>query len=163
MTAEEIFALTPCELDVAISEMLGMPVVHPSWPCGNAPDGGYEAAIRENDEASWWTDRRPVYAPDADMWPPKPIFPDNPDSPTWCDVEPVPRYSTDIAAAWKVYLHVMDQSFSVRRNFYAHLQEMTRDQAGGNLVAWPEVLTVLRHELPTAICRAALIVIRKEA
>lgn len=156
MTVDEIYA----ELDAAISEMMGMPVVCHDWPCGHVPDGGYEAALREDDGASWWTDRRPVYAPDDELWPPQPLFPDDPDSELYCYVEPVPFYSTDMAAAWKVFLYVMKLDSAVWARFYSQLQQMTQQQEPPfMLVKWPYVLTELRHEMPMAICRAALMAV----
>lgn len=67
---------------------------------------------------------------------------------------PIPRYSTDIGSAWEVHLKVCEMLFSVRRRYFHALQEQTRD--GGNLVAWPDVLVVLRKQFPEAICHAAL-------
>jgi hypothetical protein len=43
----------------------------------------------------------------------------------------------------------------VRQRFYCALQEQARLSCELE-VAWPDVLTVLAHDLPLAICRAAL-------
>jgi hypothetical protein len=75
---------------------------------------------------------------------------------------PVPNYSTDMRAAWEVHLAICERLFSVRRRYFAALQDLTRPEPPSDFVrpldgaAWPDVLVVLRHRMPEAICLAAL-------
>ena len=63
--------------------------------------------------------------------------------------------STNIKAAWKVFLLMCDRPFSKRRRFFDALQREAA-LSGGGVAAWPDVLVVLRNRMPEAICRAAL-------
>ena len=99
------------ELDALVSEqVMGISVVCYDWPCGCEPEcGRYEAAIfvsekdgKYTSNCGWHDERGPVIIayPDLDhCWPP---YRDA----EVCEeliahVKPVPRYSTDIAAAWQ--------------------------------------------------------------
>lgn len=66
-----------------------------------------------------------------------------------------PYYSSDIAAAWEVHLNVLNRVFSLRKAYHEALQQQASQQVGFS-VAWPDVLTVLRHAMPKAICIAAI-------
>jgi hypothetical protein len=70
-------------------------------------------------------------------------------------------YSTEIAFAWPIFLRMNDRLFSVRQRFYQALADLAWGRAGGSRVLWPDVLTVLRHEFPECVCRAALIALEK--
>ena len=60
-----------------------------------------------------------------------------------------------MAIGWAVLYHMMDQwRFSRRKKFFDGLWQMARTQSG-DLVAWPDVLVVLRNRFPEAICQAA--------
>lgn len=64
--------------------------------------------------------------------------------------------STDIVAAWEVFLVVMDRLFSVRKRFFDALAEQARTEAHG----MPDglwALQLLRHRFPHAVCLAALL------
>lgn len=67
----------------------------------------------------------------------------------------ISTYSTDMNEAWGVYLKMMNGPFSQRKRFYQELQDLTRD--GERVVAWPDVLTVLRGVMTESICKAALL------
>ena len=68
----------------------------------------------------------------------------------------VPRYSTSIATAWEVFLHICDSQFSIRERFFRDLilQASTKSEEGW-MPAGLWSLQILRHEFPLAICRAA--------
>jgi hypothetical protein len=65
-----------------------------------------------------------------------------------------PNYSSS-SAAMEIFIRMVNRPFSVRQRFYCALQEQARLSCELE-VAWPDVLTVLAHDLPLAICRAAL-------
>lgn len=67
----------------------------------------------------------------------------------------MPAYSTEIAAAWQVYLKAMEGLFSQRMRFYEGLEAIAEEKAGFP-VAWPDVFTVLREDMPLAFCLAAV-------
>jgi hypothetical protein len=75
--------------------------------------------------------------------------------PITMDWREIPHYFTDIAAAWEVHLEACSWLFSKRRQYLRALQEQARTE-NGELVAWPDVLVVLRDRMPEAICLAAL-------
>jgi hypothetical protein len=65
-------------------------------------------------------------------------------------------YSTDIAAAWKIFQFVMANAYySRRQKFYRLLQEQNKT-SDGSLIAWPDLLGRLSDNFPLAICRAFL-------
>lgn len=66
-----------------------------------------------------------------------------------------PLSSTDIAAAWSLFQHVMAKSFSTRMRFFSALTELARSPCGVPQGLW--ALQVLKDEFPLAICRAALL------
>lgn len=99
--------------------------------------------------------------------PPDASCPTNPDTGWWisptgkaqcatCVDDPHPAYSTEIAAAWEVFHHVMRTwYFSQRDAFFDAL----RDEATLKDGAKPEglwALQVLKDRFPEAICLAAL-------
>ena len=65
-----------------------------------------------------------------------------------------PKYSSS-SSAMEIFVRMVNRPFSVRHRFYFSLQEQARLSCG-LAVTWPDVLTVLAHDLPLAICRAAL-------
>lgn len=68
-----------------------------------------------------------------------------------------PAYSGDIAEGWEVHIAMCERPFSVRRRYFDAIQEQTRAASNeGFLVAWPDVLVILRDRFPEVICRAAL-------
>lgn len=68
-----------------------------------------------------------------------------------------PRYSSFMGSAWDVHREMCDRPFSVRQRYLRAIQEQATTDDGANLVAWPDVLVVLRHRFPEAICKAALV------
>ena len=64
----------------------------------------------------------------------------------------LPRYSTDIAAAWEVFQKMRSKPFSRRRTFMMALRD-TVHQETGELVGWPDVFWFVT---PRTICHAAL-------
>lgn len=80
-----------------------------------------------------------------------------------CSMRPAParradepaHYSRDIAAAWPLFQHCSSWVFSRRKRFFAALQSQA-SLPDGTIVAWPDVLVVLRDRFPLAVCRAAL-------
>ena len=85
------------EIDVLVAEkVMGLTIAHRDWPCYTPPDGStYEAAVEDDGGAvPWGGERGPVYfrgTPYVDNGTPESAW-----------YEPVPFYSTDIAAAWLV-------------------------------------------------------------
>jgi hypothetical protein len=77
--------------------------------------------------------------------------------------ELVPMYSSTIAEAWRVHQAVCNLGFNQRKLYYYSLQKQATVLAeidpAVQLVAWPEVLGVLKDHMPEAICRAALSVV----
>jgi hypothetical protein len=67
------------------------------------------------------------------------------------------NYSTDISYAWDVFKEVSTWLFSKRRRFFQEIQSFTRTNSEA-IIAWPDVLIVLKDRMPEAICKAALIV-----
>ena len=157
LTYEDVMLLSPRELDVQIAKrLMGLNVVALDWPCGRECECGdyIAAAYREQADDTHYIDRGPVYAATGDDWPPR--FCQLGGRPVWmATVQPVPFYSSDIAQAWQVYLRAMQNPHSIKQRFYVVLERLAYELAGER-VAWPHVLTVLRDEMPTAICRAAL-------
>lgn len=84
-----------------------------------------------------------------------------------CGMRPLPerradepaKYSTNISHAWNVHQLICGRLFSVRRRYYAALQEIASEGCSF-IVAWPDVLTILRDRLPLAICLAAMKAVR---
>lgn len=72
----------------------------------------------------------------------------------------LPLYSSDLTAAWLVHLAMCNRRFSTRRTYFKALQAQAT-LAAGIEVAWPDVLLVLRHRMPEAICLAALHTVEK--
>lgn len=72
----------------------------------------------------------------------------------------VPYYSTSMRHAWTVHLAMCERPFSQRKQYLNEIQ--LQAPAGMSIygfqhyVAWPDVLVVLRHQLPQVICLAAL-------
>lgn len=65
-------------------------------------------------------------------------------------------YCTDIAAAWEIH-HIMCKAlFSTRREYLKKIQHYSWMKTGLT-VAWPDVLVVLKDDLPDAICLSALL------
>ena len=69
-----------------------------------------------------------------------------------------PRFVDGMSEAWCVFCKVMSGCFSRRSRFYDELQQLTQAHTKEAWkIAWPDVLTVLRHEMSFSICRAAAI------
>jgi hypothetical protein len=77
-----------------------------------------------------------------------------------------PEYSKNIAAAWLVHAAMCDRPFSVRRRYLQELQDIASERVNKTrrealavytpaVVAWPDVLVVLRDQMSEAICLAA--------
>lgn len=101
------------ELDTLIAEKaMGLEIVHRSWPCGYAPDcGTYEAALYEHRQSGLsrlWPDVIYKTSEPLDEW--------RHQLGLWC--EPVPHYSTDIAAAWTVVERLEAMGWVVRVSQY---------------------------------------------
>lgn len=88
------------QLDVEIAKAMGLKVVALDWPCGLDPESGcYMASPKRDNPASWYTELGPVYIVRDDDWPPRAVEGVGQEC---AMVFPVPHYSSDIAAAWKV-------------------------------------------------------------
>lgn len=152
MTREEIMAMKPGrKLDALVAEkIMGLRVVAHDWPCGRDPEfGDYEAASFWEEEME---ERGPVYVPEDGSWPPKYLLDVKAH---YAYVEPVPFYSTDIAAAWQVVekmitdkglfcLTIDDES----DGFWCHFGNCAHEAYG---------------TAPEAICKAALLVAEEVA
>lgn len=97
------------ELDALVSErVFGKTVVAHDWPCGYDPEcGDYEASMYQVGgdgglyaPSSWHEDFGPVVAATPGGWPPRVLDPHA--EVLVADVDPVPFYSTDVRAAWRV-------------------------------------------------------------
>ena len=102
--------MTRDELRVKAAELMGLNVVHTSWPCGRPPDSCRLEADQMpikcvdgwgTDSPDWYDKKCPVHLVGHDeYWPPK-----------WCEdhsdwmtaVQPVPDYPNDIAAALELF------------------------------------------------------------
>ena len=72
----------------------------------------------------------------------------------------VPKYSTDIAAAWEAHRKIIMPSTELAFNYARELEIAAGACWGGNDC---NVLDVLRYLTPLAICRAALKALEKNA
>lgn len=147
------------ELDALVAEkVMGLTVVAHDWPCGYDPECGYYeasmfAGFRDGD-GSWYAERGPVHVrAGVDLWPPRPSF-HEPDR-LIAHVDPVPAYSTDIAAAWAVVEQVEDTGngwvFSL-----AHRVIPDCWVARFTPLAVTGLVSEEADTVPLAICRAAL-------
>lgn len=106
------------EIDALIAErIMGLNVVARDFPCGYAPDSGsyqgHHFPYDDNMAASWWTDRGPVYLRPNGTWPYSLLErPSGLPAYRFVDVEPVPFYSTDIAAAWRVVEEITQPKYA---------------------------------------------------
>ena len=134
MTVDEIYALSPRELDGAVAEcVFGLDLDTIPETCPHC--GGWVCQNRDRG----WCGSCCVYVNEPE------------------------EYSTRMDEAWRVFLHVMERGLAARARFYAQLQWMTRQQEPPfMLTEWPYVLTELRHDMPRAICLAALIACQGE-
>ncbi len=73
----------------------------------------------------------------------------------------MPSWSTDIAAGWPVFQHMMDQRFSVRSRFFQALTDEAKRISDGLEVPSPWILQTLCHDFPAAVCRAALAAVER--
>lgn len=79
-------------------------------------------------------------------------------------MEDPPDYAGDIAEGWEVHIAMCERPFSIRQLYFREIQEQTASASNeGFLVAWPDVLVILRDRFPEVICRAALRAIGKVA
>lgn len=67
----------------------------------------------------------------------------------------LPNYCEDIAAAWSVHLNICERLFSCRRRYFDALQ-LAASAKTQMPVMWPDILVVLRLDMPKHICLAAL-------
>jgi hypothetical protein len=65
--------------------------------------------------------------------------------------------SEDMNLAWMIFQKAMTWKFSRRKRFFDELQLLTTTKSGA-IVAWPDVLCVLKNKMPKSICKAAIIV-----
>lgn len=90
-------------------------MVAEDWPCGYDPEcGTYEAAMwASGKDASWFTQRGPVYVPKEGWWPPRveAVLGGETEWIAW--VRPVPFYSSLIELAWDVVEHLRQQGWLV--------------------------------------------------
>lgn len=139
-------------------EVMGLNVVSRNWPCGHTPDcGGYEASMQAEARYSWYTEKDPVYWEDVNSdgwgWPP---WVDEDHGDLIACIEPVPFYSTDIAAAWSVVEklgELADRDILVE--YCADGDRMCtigRHYRG----LWMKDVQAVAATIPLAICRVAL-------
>lgn len=69
-----------------------------------------------------------------------------------------PDFFKDMNNAWEVYLQIMKGFHSQKEKFYKSLQQIVGRYSP---ITWeyPEVFTMLREDMPNAICRAALMTV----
>ena len=150
-----VCSLSPRDLDVLIAEkVFHLKVVARDWPCGYDPEcGHYAASYFLPPVGHWWTGKDAVYIPEGDKWPPERTIEIDPEAEqvdpderfAW--VEPVPFYSTDIAAAWTVVEKVND---------CLHLRQHGKDGLWSVMFCGKMTEEVSGETAMVAICRAAL-------
>lgn len=158
MTEQEYLTLPDREKDAIVAEkVMQLNVVDRNWPCGHSPDcGTYEARrVFWRDEApddAKFTERGPIYLEADSEWPPK----RNPREGDMVvtGVEPVPFYSSEIAATWQV----LDEALADENawEFAKGLMDMCGaiDNLGETHINL--VLRILNYLTPAHICVAAL-------
>jgi hypothetical protein len=155
------------DLDALIAErVMGLPVVARDWPCGWL-DTRYQAASFPDHLSPDETDRGPVYTDAHSIWPPR----TNDDLDGWgryVSVQPVPFYSTDIAAAWGVVEYLQHGPDAWKYTLHLVVYPYGRTYAYFGLdrpddSAWAEGNNRyddqdvrIEYATPLAICRAAL-------
>jgi len=146
--------MTDRELDALVAEKVMALKIHShTWPCGVMPDtGAYEAATLQN------RDGFPMLHND-----PGPVYLDK----NGKLVEPVPFYSTDIAAAWQVVEKMGEDGWGIRiqgpnsytdeglgpqeSEWLAHFGRQDDSRYG-----YSQGCRFEKDSLPRAICLAAL-------
>lgn len=84
----------------------------------------------------------------------------------------IPEYHRDLVTAWTVHQAMCDQHYTIRNDYMQQLQDQALSAAalnpkyegyinhsshsGAEWVDWRNVLIVLQHDMPAAICAAAL-------
>lgn len=146
MTRDEILTMVPGpEMNEAVGKAIGAtPEIR--WYAMNREETGYSMDFELENEANKWHDNMVRRVPDGRY------------TSTGGHIvrrEIYPRYSEDMSTAWTVYLKAMEGHFSQRKRFHMELQFLTSHD--GHMIAWPDVLMVLRHKMPESICKASLL------
>ena|SRR3990167_5839708 len=139
------------ELDALVSEkVMGLHIYSHTWPCGYEPECGcYEAAsIGASREYAWHNENGPVFI-DQDC---------DGDIP-W--LEPVPFYSTDIAAAWRVVEKLQESGLTLHlfrepTGVWKHTNWQAEFYHLDIPVTEREIVEAISPTVARAICLAAL-------
>lgn len=73
-----------------------------------------------------------------------------------------PDYSNNMNEAWEVFNYIIEHNlYSKRKRFFNELQSLTSEHLSDEniTVAYPDVFSILRKEMPEAICKAGLLML----
>lgn len=75
----------------------------------------------------------------------------------WTKPESIKHYSSDMTAAWEVFLWAVNRNYGQRKDFFKAMSFLT-----GGCFSWPDILIEYRGDMACLICRSALIAHLKE-